>query len=141
MTNKYNAIQEINRQANLSQELKEQYINLVNAAEGPDYINAIEAEAVVANYALQNSNKKSKSNNNNAHPLARANSDPGRRKTHINTDELRAQGYSVGGNKTRKNRKQITYKYTKRNTKRLRKTRKNTKRPKYIKKHATQRRR
>jgi hypothetical protein len=56
-------------------------------------------------------------------------------------DSNRRHQLGVGGNKTRKNRKQITYKYTKRNTKRLRKTRKNTKRPKYIKKHATKRRR
>jgi len=47
----------------------------------------------------------------------------------------------VGGNKTRKNRKQITYKYTKKHTNRLRKTRKITKLPKYIKKNVTKHRR
>ena len=62
-----------------------------------------------------------------------------------NNNEMLYNNHQYGGNKTRKRLTKIkSRKYTKKyqkTTKHLRKTRKNTKRPKYIKKHATKRRR
>jgi hypothetical protein len=154
-TIKFYARLQINNQFNLTQEQRQEYIDRVDSVDkvgNQEDIVRAETEAVDANFQANpehpDSKKIPKKKNNDGFNVVVNPPDyylgPSKRKIPLTTAQRRAQEqlrHSIGGNKTKKNRKQITYKYTKRNTKRLRKTRKITKRAKYIKKNVTKHRR